>query len=171
MSIKKLNLENLIQQYLLEEEISIEKLKSPDFDFGFIVSFPPGPKSQKISVFKVNKRNCLYITIRSQLSDKNIKILNSFKDNKKFQIFNSIRKFFLIKEVYFRIDIQNSIFEINEQIYPDKDGSISKDTLFKVIKKIFYCFLYANILMDEYCMGKEISPTKLGPEFDLSLYS
>lgn len=171
MSIKKLNLKNLIQEYLLEESISFEKLESPDFDFGFAVSFPPGPQSQKLSVYKVNARNCLYITIRSQISDKNIKTLNSFKDNKKFQIFNYLRKYFIIKEVYFKIDIQNSIIEINEQIYPNIDGIIPKDTLFKTLQKVFYCYLYSHILIEEFCLGKEISPTKFGPQFDLSLYS
>ena len=171
MSIKKGNFEKLIEEYLLDEGILSERLSVPEFDFGFIISFPPGPKSQKMSVYKPKNKNNILITIRSQISEKNVNKLNSLKENKKFQFFNDLRKYFLIKEVYFRIDIQNFRFTIDKQIYPDNKGIISKHTLFKGIQKIFYCFVFSNILLEEYCLGKERSPTKLGPEFDLSLYS
>ena len=171
MSIKKTNLENLIRDYLLEEGILKEKVASSDFDFGFIISYPQGPKSQKMTIYKLKNKNSIFITIRIQFSEKHANALSSLKDNKKFQFFNDIRKYFLIKEVYFKIDIQNFMFEIYELVYPDIDGTVSKDTLFKRIQKIFYCFVFSNLLLEEYCSGKEISSKKLGPEFDLSLYS
>jgi len=146
-------------------------LQGSDFEFGFIISFPPGPKGQNMSIYKLKNKNCIYITIRTQVSEKFIKTLTSLKDNKTFQFFNDIRKYFLIKEVYFRIDIQNFKFEIHEQIYPDREGYISKDTLFKGIQKVFYCYVFSHILLEEYCSGKDIMSTKFGPEFDLSLYS
>ena len=49
MSNRDLNLENLIQEYLSDEGILEKKLESSDFEFGFIISFPPGPKSQNMS--------------------------------------------------------------------------------------------------------------------------
>ncbi|GAH01554.1 unnamed protein product, partial [marine sediment metagenome] len=48
---------------------------------------------------------------------------------------------------------------------------ISKDTLFKGIQKVFYCYVFSHILLEEYCSGKDISSSKFGSEFDLSLYS
>jgi len=171
MSNRELNLEGLIREYLSDEGILEEKLQGSDFEFGFIISFPPGPKSQNMSIYKLKNKNSVYITIRTQISEKYSKPLSSLKDNKTFQFFNDIRKYFLIKEVYFRIDPQNFKFEIHEQMYPDRDGFISKDTLFKGIQKVFYCYVFSHILLEEYCAGKDITSTKFGPEFGLSLYS
>ncbi len=171
MSNRELNLESLIQEYLSEEGIFKEKLQSSDFEFGFIISFPSGPKSQNMSIYKPKNKNCVYITIRTQISEKFSKPLSSLKGNRTFQFFNQIRKYFLIKEVYFRIDPQNFKFEIHEQTYPDRDGYISKDTLFKGIQKVFYCYVFSHILLEELSSGKDMSSTKFGPEFDLSLYS
>ena len=171
MSNRELNLENLIREYLSDEGILKEKLEGSDFEFGFIISFPPGPKSQNMSIYKPKNKNSVYITIRTQISEKYSKPLSSLKGNKTFQFFNDIRKYFLIKEVYFRIDPQNFTFEIHEQMYPDRDEYISKDTLFKGIQKVFYCYAFSHILLEELCSGKDISSSKFGPEFDLSLYS
>ena len=87
MSNKKPNLENLIRDYLIDEGILKEKLRSSDFDFGFVFSFPPGPKSQNMSVIKLKNRSFIQIAIRVQLSKEHINKLNSLKDNKKFQFF------------------------------------------------------------------------------------
>lgn len=171
MSNRELNLENLIREYLSDEGILEEELQGSDFEFGFIISFPPGPKKQNMSIYKPKNKNCMYITIRTQISEKYTKPLSSLKGNRTFQFFNDIRKYFLIKQVYFRIDPQNFKFEIHEQMYPDRDEFIPKDTLFKGIQKVFYCYVFSHILLEEYCSGKDISSSKFGPEFDLSLYS
>jgi hypothetical protein len=171
MSNKDISLGSLIREYLLDEGILREKIKSSDFEFGYVISFPPGPKGQNMSIYKTKNKNCVYITIRTQISEKFTKPLSSSKGDKTFQIFNKIRKYFLIKEVFFRIDVQNFIIEIHEQIYPDRDRYISKDALFKGIQKVLYCYIYSHILLEEFSAGKEISSTEFGPEFDLSLYS
>ena len=167
MSNRELNLEDLIREYLSDEGMLEEKLQGSDFEFGFIISFPPGPKSQNMSIYKPKNKNSVYITIQTQIAEKYSKPLSSLKGNKTFQFFNGIRKYFLIKEVYFRIDPQNFKFEIHEQMYPDRDGFISKDTLFKGIQKVFYCYVFSHILLEELCSGKDMTSTK----FDLSLYS
>ena len=48
----KNRVEDLLHDYLLEEGILKDKIDSTKFDFGFIISFPPGPKSQNLSVYK-----------------------------------------------------------------------------------------------------------------------
>ena len=125
MSIKKNKIENLIRDYLLEEGILREKLSRSNFDFGFTFSYPPGPQSQIMSVFKPKNKNCIYIAIQIQISKKHINALKSLKDNKIFQFFHNMRKYFLIKEVYFKIDTQNFRYEILEQFYLDKEGDFS----------------------------------------------
>jgi hypothetical protein len=171
MSSKAIDFEKKITDFLLEEGILKEKVKSSRFDFGFIISYPQGSKSQNMTLYKPKDKNSIYISIRIQFSEKHKNALSSLKDDKKFQLFKDIRRYFLIKEVYFTMDIQNLIFEIYEIVYADNDGNISKDTLFKRIQKIYYCFIITNLLLEEYCYGKEITSRKLGTDFDLSLYS
>ena len=171
MSAKKRNIENLIRDYLLDEGILREKISDSKLDFGLIFSFPPGPNSEQLSVFSPKKKSFIIIAIRTQLSQKHAQALDSLKDNKKLQFFNDLKKYFLIKEVYFVLDARNNRYEIHEQLFPDNDDYISKNSFFKGILKVFYCYFFSNVLLGEYCSGKEITPAKFSPEFDRSLYS
>jgi len=161
MPIDKTSVENLIHEYLLDEGILKDKIDNPKFDFGFIISFPPGPKSQKLSIYKPKNRNSVFITIRFQISQKKAEILISLKDKEKGRFFNDLRKYLLIREVFFKIDFQNLIIEIHEQIYPDKEGFISKNSLFKLIQKVFYCYVSSNLLLEEYRKDKKRPDTKM----------
>ena len=154
--------ENLIHEYLLEEGILKDRIDSAKFDFGFIISFPPGAKSQSLSIYKPKNMNGIFITIRFQISKEKAKILNSLNNNKKHQFFNDLRKYLLIKEVFFKIDFQNLIVEIHEQIYPSNEGFISKNSLFKLIQKVFYCYVFSNLLLEEYHKEKKRPDTKIG---------
>lgn len=171
MSVKKRKIEDLIQDYLLDEGLLREKLPDPqsNLDFGFIFSYPSGPKSEKMSVFKPKNKNYIVIAIRTQLSKAQIKTLNSLKDDGNIKFFMDLRKFFLIKEVFFRMDVKNFMYEISDQLYFDNIDKISRDSFFKIIRKIFYCFFYSNIILGEYCYGKELISKKA--DFDFSLYS
>ncbi|MHA1461307.1 MAG: DUF2299 family protein, partial [Promethearchaeota archaeon] len=100
--------------------------------------------------------------IRFQISKEKVKILNSLKDNKKRQFFNDLRKYLLIKEVFFKFDFKNLIIEIHEQIYPDEKSFISKNSLFKLIHKVFYCYVFSNLLLEEYCTENQRPATNLG---------
>ena len=164
MPSDKISIENLIHDYLLNEGVLKEKLTSAKFDFGFIISFPPGPKSQNLSIYKPKNMKGIFITIRFQISKDKVEIFNSLEANKKHQFFNVLRKYLLIKEVFFKFNFQNYIIEIHEQIYPSNEGFISKNSLFKLIQKVFYCYVFSNLLIEEYCrMGKIVEPSK----FDL----
>ena len=162
MPSDKIIVENLLRAYLLEENILKDRIDSAKFDFGFIISFPPGPKSQSLSICKLKKINAIFITIRFQISKEKAKILNSLKDNKKLQFFNELRKYLLIKEVFFKLDFQNLIVEISEQIYPDEKSFISKNSLFKLIHKVFYCYVFSNLLLEEYCTENKRPATNFG---------
>lgn len=153
MPNSKKSIENLIRKYLSEEGILKEKIASENFDFGFVISFPPGPRSQKLSVYKPKNMNSIFITIKFQISQEKAKNLNSLKIQRKEQFFNDLRKYLLIREVLFRVNLQNLIIEIHEQIYPEKNGYISKNSLYKLIQKVFYCYLNSNLLLEEYLKG------------------
>lgn len=155
MPSDKESVENLLHEYLLEAGILKNKIESDKFDFGFIISFPPGPKSQNLSVYKPKNRNGIFITIRFQISQEKAEILNSLKSNKQLQFINDLRKHLLIRDVFFKINIQNLIIEIHEHIYPDREGFISKNSLFKLIQKVFYCYLSSNLLLEDYLKEKK----------------
>jgi hypothetical protein len=173
MSEKKIKIKSLIRKYLLDEGLLRENLPDPksQFDFGYIFSFPPGQQVQRMSVFKPKNKNFIIIIIRTQISKQHIEALNSLKDNKKMQFFEDLRKFFIIKEIFFRIDVQNYRYEINDQLFLKKDGSVSRNSFFKSIRRIFYNYMYSNIILSDYCSGKIKSSKELPSSFDFSLYS
>ena len=54
-----------------------------------------------------------------------------------------------------------------EQYYPQKDKDILKNSIFKRIHKVFFCYIYSNLIIEDYCMGKE----KKGDKYDFSIFS
>ena len=56
---QKNNLEKFVRDLLTDAEILGDKLKAPEFDFGFICLYPPGPKTHKISLYKPKNGNSL----------------------------------------------------------------------------------------------------------------
>ncbi|MFX1502539.1 MAG: DUF2299 family protein [Promethearchaeota archaeon] len=168
MSIMTVNFEKVIEEYLLEEGILKEKITGKNFDFGFVFSFPPGGfRSQNMSIYKLKDRNSIFITIRYQISEERVMLLSSLKEDQKIKVFKDLRKYFLIKEVNFSIDIKKMIIEIHEQFYPQKEKMVSKNSVFKRIQKVFYCYIYSNIIIEEYCREKENKTDK----FDFNLFS
>jgi hypothetical protein len=155
MQSSKKNIEDLVRKYLSEESILKDKIASDNFDFGFIISFPPGPRSRNISIYKPKNMNSIFITIRFQISQEKIKIFESLKMEKKQQFLKDLQKYLLVREVLFKINLQKLIIDIHEKIYPDKDGYISKNSLFKLIQKVFYCYLSSNMLLEEFLHGEQ----------------
>ena len=173
MSIKKKNLKNAIREYLLDEGILRKMIPDPDskLDFGFMFSFPPGTKDENMNVFKIKNKNFITISLLSKLSNQRIAALNSLKKEKIRLYFTKLRYFFLSKEVYFQIGMKNNRYEIKEQIFVEKDETISRNSFFKLIKKIFYCYYYSIILLDEFCSGEDIIAKENDSGFNFSLYT
>ncbi|MFW9821405.1 MAG: DUF2299 family protein [Candidatus Thorarchaeota archaeon] len=173
---------NLVQEYLLDEGLLREKITDPKLDFGFQFIFPPGndpsgrPIGRAMVVIKPKKKTLISIILGTQISNPHIETLNSLKDNRKMQFFWDLRKFFLVKDLFYRIDINNFRYEISDQIFLKKDGTVSKNTFFKSIRRVFDGAAYSNILLGEYCSGK-IKPDDFtkAKDFiggsDFSLYS
>ncbi len=70
--------------------------------------------------------------------------------------------------------VQKFRYEISDQIFLKKEGTISKNSFFKSIRKVFTCAAYSNMILTEYCMGK-IKPGDYSKSkdftSDFSLYS
>jgi hypothetical protein len=178
LSNEKLDIKQLIQDYLLDEGLLRQKIQDNEkkLDFGFQFIFPPGtgpsPIAQKMVVFKPKNKDLLVISNSIQIAPQQVKALNALEKDKKMQFYMELRKFFLIKDVFFRIDPQNNRYEISDQIFLKNKGVISKNQFFKSIRKIFTSAAYSNMILSEFCFGKakDISKSK---EFtsDFSLYS
>jgi len=151
---KESKTKSLIREYLLDEGILREKIKDPKIEFGFKFIFPPGPMNKIMFVIKPKNKDLIVITIGTQISDPHINALNSLADEKKMQFFMDLRKSFLLKDVYFRINIENHRYEISDQIFFKEDGRISKNSFFTSIRKVFNSDAYSNLILDEYCTGK-----------------
>ena len=172
------NIKNLIQDYLLDEGLLRNKIpideKKLEFGFQFVFPNTKGPVGQKMVVIKPKNKDLIIISNRIQIAPRQVEALNSLDDNRKISFFMDIRKFFLIKDVFFRIDTQKFRYEISEQMFLKKDGTISKNSFFKSVRKVFTCSAYSNILLNEYCSGK-IKPEDMvkSKDFtsDFSLYS
>lgn len=173
--IEESKIKHLIREYLIQEGLLRQKLPDSEkkLEFGFQFVFPPGPVSQNMFVLKPKQKDLIVVSCRIQISPQHVTALNSLKDNKKMRFFMDLRKFFLLKDIFFRIDIQNFRYEISDQIFLKK-GIISKNSFFKSVRKVFTCAAYSNMLLNDYCSTKmkpEEFPKPKDFESDFSLYS
>ncbi|MFW9951278.1 MAG: DUF2299 family protein [Candidatus Thorarchaeota archaeon] len=176
MKEKGSEIKELIQEYLLDEGLLRNKLPDTEskLEFGFQFVFPPGPVSQKMVVLKPKAKDLIIISNPIQIAPQHIEALNSIDPNKKVQFFMELRKFFLAKDVFYRIDNQNNRYEITDQIFLKKDGTISKNSFFNSIRKVFTCSAFSNIILNEFCYGKaKVEDDSKSDEFtsNFSLYS
>jgi len=177
MSVKESKIKHMIREYLLEEGILRQNLpdKEKKLEFGFQFSFPSGQRGHMMVVYKPKNKDLLIISLGTQISKPHINALNSLEKNQKLKYFIELRKLFLLKDVFFRIDIQNYRYEISDQIFLKK-GIITKNSFFKSIRRVFTCAAYSNMILADYCSGK-IKPEDFdkSKEFtsgsDFSLYS
>jgi len=155
MSVKESKIKHLIREYLLDEGILRQNLPDNEkkLEFGFQFSFPPGPAGHSMVTYKPKNKELIVISLGTQISNPHIKVLNSLEEEQKMRYFITLRKLFLLKDVFFRIDIQNYRYEISDQIFL-KEGIISKNTFFKSIRKVFTCAAYSNMILADYCSGK-----------------
>jgi hypothetical protein len=182
MSSKEKKIQNLIREYLLDEEALRKNIKDPKLQFGFQFIFPPGkdPTGRSIGkmmvVFQPKGKDLIIISLGTQISKPHVDALNSLKDEKKMSFFIDLRKSFLLKDVYFRIDIQNFRYEISDQLFLKSDGTLSKNSFYNAVRKVFNTSAYSNMILGDYCSGK-IKPEDFtkSKEFtsgsDFSLYS
>jgi hypothetical protein len=182
MSSKESKIKQLIQDYLLDEGLLRGKISDPKLDFGLQFIFPPGkdPLGRQIGrnmvVIQPKNKNLLTISLRVQISEPHKKALDSLEIEKKMNYFMDLRKSFLLKDVFYRIDMKNYRYEIMDQIFLNNDMFISKNSFFKSVRKVFNVAVYSNIVLGEYCAGKIkpedfIKSKEFTSDSDFSLYS
>lgn len=163
MTINIENTKRIIQEYLIDEGLFKKKHDGPNITFGYHFTYPPGPKGHPLSVVNPKGKDFILLTAGIQISEPYIKALNSLKNNKKLQFFKELRKFLVLKNIFHRIDGQNYRYEIFDQIFLKKDGSVSKNTFFKSIRYLFNCTQYSTLILDDFCSGhmKNVDSSKI----------
>jgi hypothetical protein len=171
----------IILEYLSDEDLQPNKISDEKLDFGFRFIFPPGkdplgrPIGKAMVVFKPKNKDLLIISIGTQISPPHVNALNSLEQNKKNQFFMDIRKHFLMKDILYRIDINNYRYEITEPIYIAKTKIVSKDSFYKRVRRVFDAMVYSNMILGEYCEGKitqeDLEKARDFSGSDYSLYS
>jgi hypothetical protein len=159
MTNQESKIKNLIQEYLLDEGILRQRIPDKDskLEFGFQFTFPPGPPGHVMLVYKPINKDLIIISLGTQIAPPHIKALNSLNGNKKIEYFMELRKLFLMRDLFYRIDLQNHRYEISDQIFLNQEGIITKKEFYQSIRKVFNCAVLSNIILGEYCAGK-ISP-------------
>lgn len=160
MSTKENKIKILIREYLLDEGLLRENIKNPKIDFGFRFEFPKGktpdgkPVGRSFSVVKPKKKNFIEISSGTRIDKIHMNALDSLKDKKKEQFFADLRKLFLHRDVFFHIDFKNLRYVVIETIFLTKNGGISKDFFYRIIRKVFTSVLLSVTLLREYISGK-----------------
>jgi hypothetical protein len=151
----------VIRDYLLDEGILRKKLENESVKFGFQFVFPPGPpgkenvkKSQSLVVFQPkNKHELLIISIGTQISPPHIEALQS--NESKILFFKELKKFLHLQNLFFYLDIENSRYEISDQVFIE-NNTISKNDFFLLVRKVFNIQAYSNLILLDFC-SEEIS--------------
>ena len=113
MSDKESKIKQLIHDYLLDEGLLREKISDPKIDFGFQFIFPPGndptgrPVGRRMAILRPKNKDLIVISLGTQISKPHIDALNSLKENRKMQFFWDLRKFFLVKDLFYRSYLNN----------------------------------------------------------------
>jgi len=172
MSAKEDLTKRIVRKYLLDEELLRKKASDDRFEFGFQFVYPPSTKAFPMSVVKPKGKDFIVISIGIQMSKQRIDALESLKNNKKQEFFIELKKFFILKNVFFGIDAQNFRYEISEQIFLKEKGKVSKSTFYRAVRTVFNCAAYSNIIFEQFCSGKITSEdfSNMGGK-DFSLYT
>lgn len=158
MTIDTQNLEDIIRDYLLDEGILRKRINNENLEFGFQFEFPPfregsRKKGQNMVVFKPENKDIIIISIATQISPPHVKALEKGKD-RKMRFFVELKKLLLLRNLFFRLDVNNYRYEMSDQIFISKEESISKNKFFDKIRKVFNIQAYSNLLLMEFCSGK-----------------
>jgi len=180
MTMSNQNFEEIIRDYLIDEGILRKRIDNKSLEFGFQFVFPPftegsGKKGQNMVVFQPKNKDLIVISIATQISPPHVEALEKGKE-RKIRFFVELKKLLLLRNLFFRLDIDNYRYEISDQIFISEDESISKNQLFDTIRKVFNIQAYSNLLLMEFCSGKikqedfeDTEKFQSGPGF--SLYS
>ena len=146
-----MSIETVLLKYLEEEDLLVKKIEDHKLEFGYIFSFPPGPKKVPMQVIQPKQKDFIIITLGIQIPEAYIKALNSLDLKKKNRYYFEVRKYLLQQNFLFSFDLQHFRYQISDQIFLSKNTEISKNDFFHIIRNIFNSSQYCYMILAEYC--------------------
>ncbi|MBE6501105.1 MAG: DUF2299 domain-containing protein [Methanobrevibacter thaueri] len=141
-----MNLEENIRQWLFEEDLLREAKYDENADFHYIIEFP---KENIMDVVKPAGKDCLIVACATQVAQQHLDLMKQ-ADKKTQKDFIMDLNFGLNNFlVDFELQVANDIlqqFVVTEQIFED---GISKNELFRTLKRVFKAKLHCIWLIDK----------------------
>ena len=141
-----MNLEENVRQWLSEEDLLREVKYDENADFHYIIEFP---KENIMDVVKPTGKDCLIIACATQVAPQHLDLMRQ-ADKKTQKDFIMDLNFGLNNFlVDFELQVSNDIlqqFVVTEQVFED---GLSKNELFRTLKRIFKAKLHCIWLIDK----------------------
>ena len=143
----------LIREYLLDENLLRGQIKDANLDYGFNFVFPAGTdpkgrqKGRTFTVVKPKGKDFIEISSPTIISPEH---QTKLKDKKK-HFFAALHKYLLSKNFFFNLDAKNNRYVLIDTIFLKRDGTVSKNSFYRSVRKIFTSTVYSIVLLKEFC--------------------
>lgn len=143
----------ILREYLLEEELMRGKINDPNLEFGYKFVFPGGmdpqgrQRGRDFTVIQPKGKNVIELRSGTMISPEHVKKLG----DKKKHFYAALHKYLLSKNFLFQLDAKQNRYALIDVYFLNLGGTISKNTFFKMVRKIFTSTIYSVVLLQEFC--------------------
>jgi hypothetical protein len=147
------DLERKIIDFCTEQGILRDKLPvNPNIEFAYNIEYPPMQKQPKILVvLQPRGKRFISMQIATQVSPEHIKLLEENGPNLKLGFFESIKRYLVMNNLLFNIDLENNRFLISDEIFED---ALTCDFFYRTIRKVFNSCFFTNLILMDILQGK-----------------
>ena len=142
---EKMSIEQDVKNWLADEGVFREKTADNNADFYFVIEFP---KDNVMDVVKPKGKDVIIIGCATHVSPEHISLMSGASAEEKakflFDVSTNLNMFLVDYELKVDQDILQQ-FVISDNIY---DDGLSKDVLFKLIKRVFKAKLHCIMLLN-----------------------
>ena len=160
-----MSIEQDVKNWLADEGVFREKTADNNADFHFVIEFP---KDNVMDVVKPKGKDVIIIGCATHVSPEHISLMSGASAEEKakflFDVSTNLNMFLVDYELKVDQDILQQ-FVITDNIY---DDGLSKDALFKLIKRVFKAKLHCIMLLN-YDFGSS-NPTISKPHNENSMF-
>ena len=151
-----------LKDWAIEEGVmSIKAPDDPNFAYGFELKFPPNAPMQKLlQLLGPLHKDFLVLQLGTQMSPEHVDVFKNSPVEKQVKFFSKFKKFCYMTNVAFIIDGENLRWAISDQLYY---GSLTKNSFFRMIRKIFNTSLYIDEILGEIILGSANLSGNEGP--------
>ena len=145
-------IEEKIRDFAIQEGILGKPLPhDAKLEFGYEINYPPNsPQPVKIVALKPIDRKAVSFQIATQIAPPHVEALKKLGDNGIIRFFEMLKKFLLLQNLLYNIDVKNARYIISDIIYPD---GLTEQQFLTNIRKVFNASLYLNITLNEMILG------------------